>query len=55
MTFVERDGTERTIKASVGQDLLTLAHSNEIDLEGKNTNSIYPLKYIAFKGPVRDP
>eukprot|EP00210_Caulerpa_lentillifera_P001581 g1519.t1 len=40
VTFVERDGTERTIKASVGQDLLTLAHSNEIDLEGACEGSL---------------
>lgn len=34
VTFIEKDGGERTVKAAVGQDLLSLAHSNEIDLEG---------------------
>ena len=34
VTFVERDGTERQVEARIGQDLLSLAHSNGIDLEG---------------------
>lgn len=34
VTFVERDGKERRVEATVGQDLLTLAHGNDIDLEG---------------------
>lgn len=35
VTFVERDGSERLVKAHEGQDLLTLAHQNDIDLEGR--------------------
>ena len=34
MTFIEKDGSERSIRAPLGKDLLTLAHSNDIDLEG---------------------
>jgi len=34
VTYVERDGSEKKVEATVGQDLLSLAHNNDIDLEG---------------------
>lgn len=35
VTFVEKDGGDRKVKANLGQSLLEVAHENEIDLEGK--------------------
>lgn len=34
ITFVEPDGTERSVQAEVGKHLLEIAHDNNIDLEG---------------------
>jgi len=34
ITFVEADGTSRTIDAEIGKDLMTAAHENDIELEG---------------------
>jgi ferredoxin-2, mitochondrial len=34
MTFIESDGTERSVQAEIGKHLLDVAHDNHIDLEG---------------------
>ena len=34
ITYVEPDGTEKTVDAQVGQNLLDVAHDNNIELEG---------------------
>lgn len=34
ITYVEPDGTERTVDAAVGQNLLDVAHGADIELEG---------------------
>ncbi len=34
VVFVEKDGTEKTVQGPIGQDLLHLAHENDVDLEG---------------------
>jgi ferredoxin len=34
ITFVESDGTEKTVPAEVGKHLLDVAHDNRVDLEG---------------------
>jgi len=36
--FVEADGTEREVQAEIGQSLLEVAHSNNVELEGKFYN-----------------
>lgn len=35
MTFVYKDGEEKTIKVPIGMSMLEAAHENDIDLEGK--------------------
>ncbi|GMH32319.1 hypothetical protein BSKO_00153 [Bryopsis sp. KO-2023] len=40
VTFVERDGQERQVRAPMGQSLLEVAHSNDIDLEGACEGSL---------------
>jgi ferredoxin len=34
ITYVEADGTSKTVDAEVGKDLLSTAHDNDIELEG---------------------
>ena len=34
ITFVEADGTERKVTASIGKNLLEVAHDNNVELEG---------------------
>jgi ferredoxin len=34
ITYVEADGTSKTVDAEVGTDLLSTAHDNDIELEG---------------------
>ena len=34
ITYVEADGTEKTVEAKVGQHLLDVAHENNVELEG---------------------
>jgi len=34
VTFVDKDGSEHTVAATVGKSLLEVAHAYEIDLEG---------------------
>jgi 2Fe-2S ferredoxin len=34
MTFIEPDGTPRSVDAPVGHSLLRIAHDNDIDIEG---------------------
>jgi ferredoxin len=34
ITYMEADGTEKTVDAQVGQHLLDVAHNNNIELEG---------------------
>lgn len=39
VTFVNKDGTEKTISVPVGMSMLEAAHENDIELEGYNYNS----------------
>ena len=32
---MEGDGTERVVQAEIGQNLLNVAHDNNVELEGK--------------------
>jgi len=34
VTFVDKDGEEKTIKVPVGMSMLEAAHENDIELEG---------------------
>merc|ERR1719446_1396695 len=34
ITYVEADGTSKTVDAEVGADLMSVAHDNDIELEG---------------------
>lgn len=34
ITYVEPDGTEKTVEAAIGQNLLDVAHDNGVELEG---------------------
>ena len=34
--YVEADGTEREVQAEIGNNLLQIAHDNDIELEGKS-------------------
>lgn len=34
VTFVDKEGKDHTVAATVGKNLLEVAHDNEIDLEG---------------------
>jgi ferredoxin, 2Fe-2S len=40
MTFVERNGTNKTVDAPVGLSVLEIAHQNNIDLEGACEGSL---------------
>lgn len=35
VVFVDKDGAEKSVQGQTGQDLLHLAHENDIDLEGE--------------------
>ena len=34
MTFIDRDGSELTVEAPLGNTILDIAHANDIDIEG---------------------
>jgi hypothetical protein len=34
ITYVEADGKETTVDAEIGKNLMTIAHDNDIELEG---------------------
>jgi ferredoxin len=34
ITYIEADGTEKTVDAEIGKNLLDVAHENNIELEG---------------------
>jgi hypothetical protein len=36
VTFVNKDGSEKTIRVPVGMSMLEAAHENDIELEGTN-------------------
>jgi 2Fe-2S ferredoxin len=40
LTFIEADGTRKTVDAVVGESLLTIAHANNVDLEGACEGSL---------------
>eukprot|EP00741_Cyanophora_paradoxa_P019147 tig00021123_g18487.t1 len=40
MTFVEKDGTLRTVKCKEGQSVLDIAHEHDVDLEGACEGSL---------------
>ena len=35
ITYIEADGTERTVQAKIGSNLLDTAHDNGVELEGR--------------------
>jgi 2Fe-2S ferredoxin len=40
MTFIERDGTRRTVEAPLGLSVLEIAHKHGIDIEGACEGSL---------------
>lgn len=34
ITYIESDGTSKTVNAELGKNLMDVAHENNIDLEG---------------------
>ena len=40
ITFVNKDGTEKTVDAPIGLSVLEIAHHNDIDLEGACEGSL---------------
>jgi len=40
MTFIERDGTRKTVDAPVGLSVLEIAHKNDVDIEGACEGSL---------------
>ena len=40
ITYVEADGSEQEVQAEIGQNLLDVAHDNNVELEGKHMVSI---------------
>ncbi|CAG9463125.1 unnamed protein product [Pedinophyceae sp. YPF-701] len=40
VTFITRDGTEETVQAPIGENLLEVAHANDIELEGACEGSL---------------
>ena len=34
ITYVEADGTEKTVDAEIGKNLMDVAHDNDVELEG---------------------
>lgn len=40
VTFIDRDGSEYKVQASVGEDMLSVAHREDIDLEGACEGSL---------------
>jgi ferredoxin, 2Fe-2S len=40
MTFIERDGTRKTVDAPVGLSVLEIAHQNDVDIEGACEGSL---------------
>ena len=40
MTFIERDGTRRTVDAPIGLSVLEIAHRNDVDIEGACEGSL---------------
>ncbi|MCQ8241762.1 ferredoxin family 2Fe-2S iron-sulfur cluster binding protein [Rhizosaccharibacter radicis] len=40
MTFIQRDGSSRTVEAPLGLSVLEIAHRNDIDLEGACEGSL---------------
>ena len=37
VTFVNKDGSEKTISVPIGMSMLEAAHENDIELEGKSS------------------
>jgi hypothetical protein len=35
ITYIESDGTEKTVEAEIGKNLMDIAHEHNIDLEGE--------------------
>ncbi|HEV2161727.1 MAG TPA: ferredoxin family 2Fe-2S iron-sulfur cluster binding protein [Stellaceae bacterium] len=40
MTFIERDGTRKTVDAPIGLSVLEIAHRNDVDIEGACEGSL---------------
>ena len=46
ITYVEADGSEQEVQAEIGQNLLDVAHDNNVELEGKHMASIERWTYV---------
>ncbi|MDE2164779.1 MAG: ferredoxin family 2Fe-2S iron-sulfur cluster binding protein [Alphaproteobacteria bacterium] len=40
LTFIERDGTRKTVDAPIGLSVLEIAHRNDVDIEGACEGSL---------------
>jgi len=40
MTFIERDGSRKTVDAPIGLSVLEIAHQNDVDIEGACEGSL---------------
>lgn len=40
ITYVEADGSEKTVDAELGKNLMDVAHENDIELEGSANKSV---------------
>ncbi len=40
LTFIERDGTRKTVDAPIGLSVLEIAHRNDVDMEGACEGSL---------------
>ncbi|RWR79453.1 2Fe-2S ferredoxin-like protein isoform X1 [Cinnamomum micranthum f. kanehirae] len=45
VTFVDKDGDEKTIKVPIGMSMLEAAHENDIELEGKYSGHLW-IEYL---------
>ena len=63
MTFIERDGTRKTVDAPIGLSVLEIAHRNDVDIEGACEGSlacstchiiVEPEWYVLLKDATED-
>jgi len=55
VTFVNKDGSEKTISVPIGMSMLEAAHENDIELEGKSSyleNLQFPSGVIPFSACI---
>ena len=46
MTFVDKDIEEKNIQVPVGMSMLEVAHENDIELEGKDSDAFHVLCFM---------